>query len=109
MGRRQRTRRKDGGKTDGFRAPRDPDERAALRAKADKRWPHPRGTHVYVSRPRRKGQAGWSERPAVTRSGSFYNKNGHVVVFLEGQSEPERVCRLAVRELPAQEPHWSDR
>lgn len=84
-------------------------ERAKLRAKATKMWPHPAGTPVWVCAPRRKGQVGWNEREAVTRTISFYDSKGHVVVFLREQGDPERVCRLAVRELPQPEPHWSDR
>lgn len=92
-----------------WRRPKDPEERAKARAKATKMWPHPAGTPVWVRGQSPSGRTEWNEREAVTRTISFYDRNGHVVVFLQKQGDPERACRLTVRELPKPEPHWSDR
>ncbi len=61
-----------------FLAPRDKDERSALRAKLNKRWPHPPGTPVTYTA---KGE---DPVATTTRTLSHYAGSGKVVVKLDG-------------------------
>ncbi len=85
-----------------FTAPRDPEARGQLRAKANRRWPHPVGTAVWVTVPvrKRKGVAARATTPSTasrTRSKSFFNRDGHVVVLVEGCPDAVRACHLTLR------------
>ena len=100
-------------------APREPDKRAELRSRADRAWPHPKGTPVTYYPVRRLGALVGSPVHTQTRTGSFYSTAGDVVVFIEDKAGLEIALRrypggyvlvshLVVRELPPCEPHWSD-
>lgn len=81
-----------------WRAPRDPEERAKLRAKLEKKWPHPADTFVTYWPIRRR--YGFFGTPLLTRTRSvaFYDRDGKVAVFVVGKADSVPCSHLELRD-----------
>jgi hypothetical protein len=81
-----------------FISPRSPEDRKAARARCDRAWPHRPGTLVTYYPVRKRGHLEGDPLQTSTRSGSFLDSDGDIVVFLTDKPGYVRVAHLELRE-----------